>query len=204
MPPADLVVAVRTRSEWHMRIVAALSAHSRVRRVISVSRPLPSSWGEGVSRERSPVGADVVIDPESGDPGIHVSFGDARSGITNASSQGLARALATRSIGSTPVWTEPGNPVSGGEPYAFPAPIGVVRSEDGRAPIGGDLAACGAFGAQSTLAVVDDRRFLDGVCAAAGALIAYPAPTAPIPVWDRPEMYISACEELGLVVASTE
>ena len=196
-----LVVAVRARSDWHSRIVAALSSNRRVRHVICVGRSVPKTWSDLVSRESDPAGADVVVDPEPSDPGVHVWLGPGGSGVTHATTEGLAKALSERVVSSDPVWTVPGDPLSTGRVDVLPSPVGRVHSVGGRAPVTGDFGGAAAVGEAGSLVIVDDRRFLDAVCAAAGALVAVPEPATAIPVWERAEAYIAACEELGLVLA---
>ncbi len=201
-----MTVAVRARTDRHVRIVAALAAHPRCDEVIVVGRPVPRSWGEGVRQQEDTTGAGVVVDPEPADGGVHVTGGSALggpgTGIVDASPEGLARALATRLDTAEAAWTVPGERQrQAASSYPFPSPVGVVRGTDGRAPVGGDFAAAGAFTATATIAVVDDLRFLEAVCLAAGALVALPAPRSATPVWERAEEYIVACEQLGVVVA---
>lgn len=196
------MVAVRSRSDWHTRIVAALSTVPSISRVVSVGRRVPASWGPHVVTQDNAYGAEVVVDPEPEDQGIPVFLGDGHAGILHATPEGLARSLETRVPESAVVWTVVGDPVTSGVRRVLPSPIGVVFAVDGQAKVPGPLAGLGAIGATATLAVVDDDRYLRAACAAAGALIARPDPTAATPVWERAEEFIAACESLGVVVAA--
>lgn len=198
------VIAVRVRDDAHARIAWALGSHPAVGKVVMLGHEVPSSWSDLVvpaSRLGTP---DIVVDPDPDDEGVVVTAGDThRPGITHASPEGLARALQVR-LGdpeATAVWTPSGRPLRHGDLFHFPPPLGPVRGIDGSAPVEGDLAGAGAFGTGISLVVVDDRRFLETVCIAAGGAIADIAITRPTPVWERADAYIGACEELGVVIA---
>lgn len=198
------VIAVRVRDDAHARIAWALGSHPAVGRVGMLGHKVPTSWTDLVvpaSRLGTP---DIIVDPDPTDEGIVVTAGDSdRPGITHASPEGLARALQVRlgDPGARTVWTPSGRPLRDGDVFHFPPPLGALRGVDATAPVEGDMAGVGAFGSGVSLVVVDDRRFLETVCIAAGGAIADIAITRPTPVWERADAYISACEELGLVVA---
>jgi hypothetical protein len=196
-------IAVRVRDDAHARIAWAVASHPEAGRVVMVGRKPPPSWGDLVEHAKSSAGVEVVVDPNPDDPGLVVTAGPSqRSGITHASPEGLARSLLVRlgEPGAEPAWTVVGRPLRSGRSWSFPPPLGVVLADDGRAPVEGDLAGAGAFG-QSILAVVDDRRFFEAICIAAGAAVADPGLDRPTPVWERAEDYLAACETLGLVIA---
>jgi hypothetical protein len=199
------VFAVRVRDDAHARIAWALGSHPGIGKVAMLGRKPPASWRDLVVGGRELGTADIVVDPDPDDAGIVVTAGDStRPGITNASPQGLARALQTRLTGdSVAIWTTRGKPNREGPVHHFPPPVGPVRGTSGDAPIEGDLAGVGAFGDVGSVVVIDDLRFLETVCMAAGAVVADIAITEPTPVWERAEDYIRACEQLGLVIAES-
>lgn len=197
------IYAVRVRDDAHARIAWALGSHPKVGKVGMLGRRPPSSWSDLVVPARELGKPDIVVDPQPGDEGIVVTAGPSdRPGITHASPEGLARALASRLGDAQPIWTTRGRPRRDGAIYHFPPPIGAVRGEAGNAPMESDLAGVGAFGSQS-LVVIDDRRFLETVCMAAGGVVADVAIDRPTPVWDRAADYLDACEQLGLVIAES-
>ena len=168
-----------------------------------LGRKPPVSWKGLVRSASSTAGYDVIVDPDPGDRApLVVTAGPADvPAITHASPEGLARSLATRLANAVPVWTVPGKPRRAGRWYAFPSPVGSLRAEGGVATVEGDLGGAGAFGT-TTLAVLDDARFLTAATMAAGALLAgTEAIAGPRPVWEMAEDYIAACEDLGLVIA---
>lgn len=147
---------------------------------------------------------DIVVDPDPDDAGIVVVAGSSdRVGIIQASPEGLAQCLLRKLKDplAQAVWTSPGSPRRRGLPFVFPRPVGIVRGTPGELPVGGPFAGVGAFGARRSLVCVDDRRFMEAVCMAAGAAVASTSLTRPTPVWEHADEYIGACEELGLVVA---
>ncbi len=88
-----------------------------------------------------------------------------------------------------------------GDRFVFPPPLGNLGISDVTngieyAPVFGRFGGIGVASAEQILSVVDDRRFLEGVCMAAGALLPDQSPA------NHPERYIARCEELGLVIAS--
>jgi hypothetical protein len=197
------VIAVRVRDDAHARIAWAVGSHPRIGKVAMLGRKPPASWRDLVVGPGGLGTPDIVVDPDPGDAGIVVTAGSStRPGITHASLEGLAKALRVR-IGqpdAAVVWTSRGKPLREGPVHHFPPPLGAVRGSDGEAPVEGDLAGVGVFGTTS-LVVLDDRRFLETICMAAGAVVADVALEAPTPVWERAEDYLAACEELGLVIA---
>lgn len=168
-----------------------------------LGRKPPPSWSDLVVGSGVLPTHDIVIDPEPDDPGIVVTLaGSTRPGIIHASPEGLARALRVRlgEVDAEVVWTTRGKPHRNGTVFHFPPPLGPIRGTTGDAPIDSELAGSGAFG-RKVLVVVDDRGFLETICMAAGGVIADTGLTRPTPVWDRADRYLSACEELGLVIA---
>lgn len=168
-----------------------------------LGRKPPASWSDLVVAPGGLGTPDIVVDPDPDDAGIVVTAGESiRPGITHASLEGLAKALRVRidQPSAEVVWTSRGKPRREGPVHHFPPPLGAVRGIDGDAPVEGDLAGVGVFGVTS-LVVVDDRRFLETICMAAGAVVADIAIEGPIPVWERADAYLAACEELGVVIA---
>jgi hypothetical protein len=197
-------IAVRVRDAEHARIAWAVASHPLAGVVGMVGKRPPSAWKGLVRHEDESTGYDVVVDPSPEDRAMVVVVAGTSElpSVTNASPMGLARVLATLVPGSTPVWTVVGRPRTNGLAVTMPPPIGRVHADrDGRIPIEGPLAAVGAMGAESRV-VVDDRKFLEALCIAAGAFVAEGV-TSPTPVWERAEAYLEACETLGLVVAGT-
>lgn len=204
-------VAVVVSDETGSRCASALLAHPAVELVGLLDADPPRSWGRRAVRAGDASGFDVVVGGDAveaarvagavlvvpgpaPDDGLSVSY---------ASPEGLARSLAEGLDSPVAVaLTVPGPPARQGVPVGFPAPVGWVYAteRDGVlvAPVEG-LAAVAASDARRTRAVVDDPLFLAGVCLAAGALVS----AVPGPVWARPEAYISAAEELGVVVAES-
>ncbi len=209
-------VAVVVDGEAESRCASALLAHPRVELVGLVGVNPPASWGHRATRTEDGSGFDIVVGPGAAaslarsagavlvvtgpppDDGPTVSF---------AGPEGLARALAAGlDEGASVALTIPGAPVRGGERVAFPAPLGWVMAtrETGSdifvAPVEGPLAAVAAFDRRRIRAVLDDRLFLAGACLAAGALAARGTRG---PVWTRPDPYLAAVEDLGLVIAES-
>ena len=168
-----------------------------------LGRRPPPSWKGLVVSASSSSGYDVVVEPDVADQApLAVTSGPSeRPGITHASLEGVARALAVRAGGGTPVWTVAGRRIHRGRWWAFPAPLGPVLGEAGSVPVDGEMAGAGAFGGRALVAV-DDRRFLSAAALAAGALLVGTGPLdGPVPVWDMAEDYLAACEDLGVVIA---
>jgi hypothetical protein len=202
-PVKSPVIAVRVRDDAHARIAWATASHPDIGRVTMLGRKPPRSWSDLVVAAGVMPTPDIVLDPEPGDPGIVVtSAGSTRPGIIHASPEGLARALRVRlgEADADVVWTTRGKPHRTGTVFHFPPPLGPIRGTTGDTPIDSELAGSGAFGTK-ILVVVDDRAFLEAICMAAGGVIADTDLTRPTPVWDRADRYLTACEELGLVIA---
>jgi hypothetical protein len=198
-------VHVRVRDDAHARIAWAVASLPQLAPVGMIGRRPPESWRKLVHRSKASGDADIIVDPNSGDRGIVVVAGDSRRpGITHASPQGLARALASQIGGDAEaVWTVDGRPHRIGHAWRFPAPVGDVRGGAGAVPASGAFAAVGGFGQGRTIVCIDDRPFMQAICMAAGAAIASTDLSEPTPVWERAAAYVEACEKLGLVFAES-
>lgn len=178
-------VAITSVDNTSLRAAAALAGHRGVERVGLVGRRPPPGWGLRMIRVSDPSDWDIQLDSDIA-----------------ATSSDLALALAARLDGSVRVAvTRPGKPIRRGSPFTFPQPLGrvvVAETVDGieYAPVGGPLAAVGVADRHQILSIIDDRHFLQAVCMAATALTTDLMPAA------HPEMYLSRCQELGLVIAS--
>lgn len=203
-------VAVVVSDEIGSRCASALLSHPAVDLVGLVDADPPRSWGSRAVRTADGEGFDVVVGGDAASlapDALLVVPGPAPGGrpaVTHASPEGLARCLAAGLAAPAVVAvTGRGSPAREGTPVAFPAPLGWVYATevDGLlvAPVDGTLAAVAASDRSRIRAVVDDRLFLEGVCLAAGALVA----DTTGPVWSRPDAYLRAAEDLGLVVAES-
>lgn len=204
-------VAVVVSDEIGSRCASALLAHPAVELVGLVDADPPRSWGRRAVRSADASGFDVVVGEDAvgaarAAGAVLVVPGPAPDDgptVSHASPEGLARSLAEGlDPPVTVALTVPGPPARQGVPVGFPAPVGWVYAteKDGLlvASVEG-LAAVAAYDARRTRAVVDDPLFLAGACLAAGALVS----AVPGPAWTRPEAYVAAAEDLGIVVAES-
>lgn len=201
-------VVVATAEELGGRAASALLGHPAVETVGVFDRDPPKSWGNRARRVASPSGFDVGIGVDGAR--VRVFRRTPRGeGIGWASPAGLAMAARCRVEGpATCAVTVPGRPLSDGEAFVFPPPIGwsrgVVGPEDVyECPVEGPHAGALARGRSGeTVATSDDALFLNAICLAAGAVVAAERPGIG-EVWEAAEDYLAACEALGVVLAAS-
>ena len=213
MTPTSLRIAVVPDGEREMRSVHALAAHPAVAQIGIVGRPAPVTW-RNVRRIESVDGWDAVLGPDdqaidlaaaAGIAAIVPGAGPGPDGtVTHASLEGLARALAVVfDLGDHArlVATTPGSPERRGPAAGFPQPLGMVTTSGPApveiAPVDGAWAGVLAGGAGGSIAVVDDRAFLEAVCLAAGAACLTGRGG---PVWGRAHDYVAWARQMGLVI----
>lgn len=187
-----------------MRAASALLPDHRVDRVGLLGASPAAGWGSRSVSVTSTVGWDVVVgrDPEPGQVDVTVGSGGV---VWGAGPSGLARSLGAVVGGDVSLaGTVPGTRLREGPRFGFPAPLSWLHGvlEDGihHCPVPGSLAGVLAVrDSGASLAVVDDRRFLDGCALAGGVLLAIDGHRGP--VWDAAESYLERVGELGLVIA---
>lgn len=150
-----------------------------------------------------PAGWDVVVGTTA--PGVPAVTPGPGGDVAWAGPTGLVRSLAAR-LGENArlAGTVPGEPRDGPERIAFPAPLGWLGGEmlDGvvHCPVRGSLAAVRADDGVESLAVIDDREFMDAATLAAGVLLAVGGHRGS--VWEVAADYVSLVEDLGLILAT--
>lgn len=192
-------VAVDGTDPVRLRAVSALLADHRIDRVGILGASPPKSWGERVERIADTDGFDLVVGTEEAT--VSVAGGGA---VSWAGPTGLTRALGVRLGESELAATRPGEPNRDGRRFGFPAPIGWLRgmATDGIHHCPHRSTLTGVMAVTSTghsLAIVDDRSFLDGCALAAGVLLAVGGHVGP--VWESADRYLDTVVELGLVIA---
>jgi hypothetical protein len=199
-------VIVDTSEELGARTASALLGHPLVDHVALIDRDPPASWRPRARRADSTdgygIGVGVDVD------GIRVFRREGLPGGAGwASPIGLATALAHRLANPGPgAATIPGRPLSVGERFAFPPPVGWAYGKPGElgiheCPIEGTTAAVLATATEGpSIACVDDNLFLTTACLAAGVIVAGTTELAE-PVFHHPELFLEACEIFGLVFA---
>jgi hypothetical protein len=202
-------VAVDTSQELGARAASALLGHPSVDRIGVLDRDPPKSWGDRARRVSSAEGFDVGIGVEGARVRVYRREPVGKRSVGWASPVGLVMAAGSR-LDAVVVHavTVPGTPLSDGERFAFPPPIGWARGRHGQAgviecPVEGRYAGILATGRSgAAIGAADDSLFLAAVCLAAGAVVAGIHPEIDS-VWDAPEEYLAACESLGVVLAAT-
>jgi hypothetical protein len=196
-------VLVTGDDQTALRAAASLAAHPDIAVVGVTDFNPPSGWAGRMTRATSSDGFDVVVGRS--DTSVRSVTVDTAGTVTHAGPIGLAHCLGTRLSGAVRLAiTEPGRSRRSPRFFDFPPPVGRLLSRpapDGveRCPTEGALAAVAAGDGTRILAVIDHPPFLDGVCLAAGVLLV----SHPGPVWDRPERYLEACADMGLVIAES-
>lgn len=205
-------VVIAVKGEVTTRAAHSLSAHPAVDRVALLA-PAKSSHFDTVEEV---AGFDVVAGTESavgvahagGIPVITTGTLEDGSGVSSASIEGLALALA---VGVDRVETVavavPGEP-DGEVPVVFPSPIDTRPSRrqrlDGHdllvAAGPGYLAAAMVLGEQRHRVVVDHSLFLAGIALAAGVGIMLEGLDGPTPTWTRADTYLRTAVDMGLVI----
>lgn len=196
-------VAIEGSDPVRMRAASALAGDHRVERIGLIGRKPPASWGPRVAAITSAVGWDFCVgisNPEATEvtvgPGGDVSW---------AGPTGLARCLGDRVGGDALLaGTVTGDPVDAVPRFAFPQPLGWLGGEltDGihHCPTRGSVAAVMAVTSNGrSLAVLDDKAFLDGALLAAGVLLAVDGHRGP--VWEASGRYLELIADFGLVMA---
>ncbi len=183
----------------HLRAAAALAAHPDIAVVGLADAKPPASWKGRMIAARTTNGFDVVVGGSR--PGVRSVTADHTGTVSMASPVGLVRALATRLPETTGLAvTTPGKPSRAAGHADFPAPVGRVTGviEDNHVmvcPSQSELTAVMARTDHRILAVLDHRDFLEAVTLAAGVFLRSG------PVWEQAEVYLAACETMGLVIA---
>lgn len=186
-----------------MRAASALVGDHRIERIGLLGRKPPASWGPRVVAITSPDGWDVCVgvsNPEA----TEVTVGPG-GGVSWAGPTGLARCLGDRIGGDALLaGTVTGDPVDAVTRFAFPQPLGWLGGElaDGihHCPTHGSVAAVMAVTSDGrSLAVLDEKEFLDGALLAAGVLLAVDGHRGP--VWETPNRYLDLIADFGLVMA---
>ena len=199
-------VVVDTSEELGARTASALLGHPLVDHVGLIDRDPPASWRPRARRAESTAGYGVGVGVDV--DGIRVFRRNGLSGGAGwASPVGLAAALSHRLAQPGPgAATIPGRPLSSGQRFAFPPPVGWAFGEPGplgiyECPIEGTTAAVLATAVEGpSIACVDDHLFLATACLAAGAIVAGTT-ELPEPVFHHPDRFLEACEVFGLVFA---
>lgn len=206
-------VVVAVDGETTTRAAHSLSTHPGVDEVVLLG-PATSAHFDTV---RSVSGFDAVVGTEkaavpaskAGLPAVVTGEMGTGIGISGASVEGLALALAVgvEAVHSLAI-AIPGDP-DGDESVTFPSPIDERparrRRYDGHqlhVAYGSDeLAAAMVLGETRHRVVVDHPLFMAGIALAAGVGVLLEAPVAePTPVWTRAEPYLRAAVDMGLVI----
>lgn len=186
-----------------MRTASALAGDHRIDRIGLIGRKPPASWSPRAVAITSAAGWDVTVGVSHPDA-TEVTPGPGGA-VSWAGPTGLARCLGGR-VGSDALLagTVTGDPIDAGTRFGFPQPLGWLGGEltDGihHCPTHGSVAAVMAVAPDGrSLAVLDDRAFLDGALLAAGVLLAVEGHRGP--VWDASERFLDAILDFGLVMA---
>ncbi len=152
----------------------------------------------------SAAGWDVTVGTAPLRGQVDVTVGEGGS-VSWAGPTGLVRSLGIRLQGAPALaGTVPGSPATSGPRFGFPEPLGWLHGalvdDLHHVPVSGELAGVMAVhdGGRS-VAIVDQREFLDGAALAAGVLLAVEGHRGP--VWKSAERYLELAAELGLVLA---
>jgi hypothetical protein len=196
-------VAVDGSDPVRLRAVSALLADHRVDRVGVLGRTPPKAWGERAVPISTAAGWDIVVGVSPPAGSIDVTIGEGGA-VSWAGPTGLARSLGVRlGDAATLAGTTPGEPLSTGRKFGFPAPFGWLHGveSDGihHCPTRSSLAAVMAQRDGRTVVVLDERDFLDGALLAAGVLLAAAGHHGP--VWESAEAFVQVIGDLGLVLA---
>ena len=206
-------ILVAVEGEVTMRAAQTLSAHPGVES-ISLLGPAKSSFFPTTNEAE---GHDIVVGGDlAAQVGLEVripaavwgDLGD-QDGLSRASIEGLALALAVGVDGVEVVAVAtPGNR-EGDEALMFPSPIDSVPTTtekvDGHEIHFGaspeSVSAAMVRGRDIDRVIIDDHAFMRGIAlaAAAATLIEQPAPGGD-PVWTRSSSYLRAAVEMGLVI----
>lgn len=188
-----------------MRAVSALAADHRIEQIGLIGRKPPAAWKPRVTAITSPRGWDVCVGV-SNPGGTEVTVGTG-GGVSWAGPTGLVRCLGAR-IGDDAVLagTVAGDPIDTEPRLAFPPPLGWLGSQlvDGihHCPTSSSVAAVMAVTKDGrSIAVLDDRAFLDGALLAAGVILATEGHRGP--VWESWSRYLELISDFGLVMADT-
>jgi len=206
-------VVVAVDGETTTRAAHSLSTHPGVDEVVLLG-PATSAHFDTV---RSVSGFDAVVGTEkavvpaskAGLPAVITGSMATGVGISGASVEGLALALAVgvEAVHSLAV-AIPGDP-DGEETVTFPSPIdgrpARRRRYDGHelhvAHGSDELAAAMVQGEARHRVVVDHPLFMAGIALAAGVGVLLDSPvTQPTPVWTRAEPYLRTAVGMGLVI----
>lgn len=199
-------VAISFEDNSHYRAASILLSHPEIALIGLIDRNPPKAWGGRSVRVTGTEEFDVVI-AEGGDHSatrVTVHEMDGANAITEASPGGLLNVLGITAGTRDLYETVPGKEARKGERVTFPEPIGTrrvatMRDEIGLVPLPGTVKGLLARGSRRQLAVVDDEAFLAGTCLAAGALLAGRGKAGAVS--DHPELFLGACEDLGLVLS---
>jgi hypothetical protein len=187
-----------------LRAASALIADHRIERIGIVGRNPPQTWGERAVAIDSAEGWDVTVATATTESGTDVTVGPEGT-VSWAGPTGLVRALGVRLGGEVALaGTVPGEPARSGPRFGFPEPLGWLHGVliDGvhHTPVTGAVAGVMAVRPDGTsLAIVDEREFLDGAALAAGVLLAVQGHRGP--VWEAGDSYLEFAADMGLVVA---
>ncbi|HLT96986.1 MAG TPA: hypothetical protein VK070_09390 [Acidimicrobiia bacterium] len=204
-----------------MRVVVAVEGEVTTRAAHSLaSHPgieVSLLGGDGIARfprVDDATGHDAVVGVsrakrvalEAGIPAVVTGELDGSPGVAWASVAGLALALASGLNETERVAVAIPGDHTGDRTVVFPSPIDAQRArremvgdrEVEIAGTNGELAAALALGTQRHRVIVDHHRFMEGIALAAGVLLVEPGVS--LAVWERPDAYLQASVEMGLVI----